>query len=214
MLHPSEIRGLRFPDHSLIRHFYRQGLDQRTGRVLELACGNGCNLQLFQTHGWDCTGLDISPEALSDARWNLGDLPSLIEHDLRVGMPKLTGYFDAVVLAYCLDYLSLAEGVELAKDLSAFLAPGASIFIRTRGEADSRMGKGEPLGPNAYRLDSPKTGEVGVFQQFRNSRDIEEICRQIGAHGEAWILGEHFENPQGGSVTRNHDWIVSGTTAA
>ena len=39
-----EFRGLKFPDEFLTRFFFKYGHDRRTGRVVELGCGNGNNL--------------------------------------------------------------------------------------------------------------------------------------------------------------------------
>ena len=67
MLELASIRGLRFPDEFLIRFFYKRGHDHRTGRVLELGCGNAINLCLYDAYGWDVTGVDISAQAAADA---------------------------------------------------------------------------------------------------------------------------------------------------
>lgn len=209
----TQFRGLRFPDAALIRHFYRSGLDRSPGLVVELACGNGCNLQLFEAHGWSSIGVDISREVLAEARHNLGPRPLLVEHDLRDGIPgRFPVPMNALVMAYCLDYLSLSQARRLVGQLALVLAPGASVFIRSRGTSDARYGRGKPLSRDAFELASPQTGEVGVFQQFYRSNDLEALARQLGVV-EPLILSDDFANPQGGGITHNSDWLVLGRTS-
>ena len=47
-----DIEGLKFPDEYIIRMFYKEGLDKKTGKVIELGSGNGSNLVICQVPGW------------------------------------------------------------------------------------------------------------------------------------------------------------------
>ena len=61
-----DIRGLKYPDEFVIRHFFRRGLHQKTGRVVELGGGTGNNLSLYAAYGWDLVDVDYSAAALAD----------------------------------------------------------------------------------------------------------------------------------------------------
>src|SRR5687768_18234432 len=100
------IRGLKFPDEFVVRHFFKRGLAERTGRVLELGCGTGNNLSVYQAWDWACVGIDYDASALDAARHNLGDAPELIEADLASGLPALSGPFDAALVPNLLCYLT------------------------------------------------------------------------------------------------------------
>ena len=59
-----EIRGLKYPDEFVVRHLFKRGLSERTGRVLELGSGTGNNLALYLAWDWACTGVDYDADAL------------------------------------------------------------------------------------------------------------------------------------------------------
>ena len=43
----TEIKGLKFPDESLVRFFFKSGFEAVKESVLELGCGSGNNLRLY-----------------------------------------------------------------------------------------------------------------------------------------------------------------------
>ena len=55
-----------FPEGEQAVHFYRAEADRQGGSVLELGCGTGQKLIPIAGDGHPCTGLDLSPEVLSD----------------------------------------------------------------------------------------------------------------------------------------------------
>ena len=120
-----DIRGLKYPDEFIARHFFKRGLHQRTGRVVELGGGTGNNLSLYAAYGWDLTNVDYSASALADCRWNLGDAVTLIEADLSQGLPDLTGaLIDVLLIPNLLCYLTSAQATAVLTAARARLAPG------------------------------------------------------------------------------------------
>lgn len=209
-----EIRGLKYPDEFVVRHFFKRGLSERTGRVLELGSGTGNNLSLYQTWGWDCVGVDYDAAALADARYNLGDGPTFIQADLSKGLPALEGPFDALIIPNLLCYLTEAQAWAVLTGLKAHLAPGCEVFVRTRLVDDYRYGRGTEEEPDGFRLATPETGEAGLFNRFYTQAGLVELLsRTLGLTDRA-ELAVRFDNLQAGRrVSGNSDLVVWGRAA-
>jgi demethylmenaquinone methyltransferase/2-methoxy-6-polyprenyl-1,4-benzoquinol methylase len=65
-------------------------------KVLEVGCGTGANLVLYQQAGCDVAGVDLSPSMLEVARAKLGETADLRLCDA-ADMPYRDGSFDLVV---------------------------------------------------------------------------------------------------------------------
>lgn len=206
-----EIRGLKFPDEFVVRHFYKRGLAERTGKVLELGCGTGNNLALYLEYGWRATGLDYDAAALADARANLGEGPELIQADLAHGAPNLDGPFDALIIPNLLCYLTLDEARAVLTGFRPALAPGAEVFVRTRLVDDYRYGRGTEEEPDGFRLATPETGEAGLFNRFYTPAGLVALLKETLRLSERTELAVRFDNVQAGRrVPGNSDLVVWG----
>ncbi len=206
-----EIRGLKYPDEFVVRHFFKRGLSERTGRVLELGSGTGNNLSLYLTWGWECVGVDYDDQALADARFNLGDSPNLLQADLSKGLPDLQGPFDALIIPNMLCYLTAAQATSLLTALRAHLAPGCEVFVRTRLTDDYRYGRGTEEEPDGFRLATPETGEDGLFNLFYTPAGLVELLSRTLALTGRTELAVRFDNVQAGRrVPGNSDLVVWG----
>jgi SAM-dependent methyltransferase len=205
-----EIRGLKFPDDYVVRHAFKQGLTARTGRVLELGCGPGNNLALYQEYGWALTGVDYAADALADARWNLGPAATLVQADLSRGLPALDGRFDALLIPNLLCYLRRAEAETVLRQARGLLAPKADVFLRTRALDDHRCGRGAEVEPRAWRLDTPETGEAGLLNRFYDSPELVGLLTEALGLTEVVTLAVRFENLQNGRLIGNSDLVVWG----
>jgi len=206
-----EIRGLKYPDEFVVRHFFKRGLSERTGRVLELGSGTGNNLSLYLTWGWDCVGVDYDEQALADARFNLGDSPTLLQADLAKGLPDLQGPFDALIIPNMLCYLTASQAESLFSALRAHLAPGCEVFVRTRLTDDYRYGRGTEEEPDGFRLATPETGEEGLFNLFYTPAGLVELLSRTLALTGRTELAVRFDNVQAGRrVPGNSDLVVWG----
>ncbi len=207
-----DIRGLKYPDEFVIRHFFRRGLHQKTGRVVELGGGTGNNLSLYAAYGWDLVDVDYSAEALADCRWNLGEAVTLVEADLSKGLPDLgPDLIDVLLIPNLLCYLTDAQARTVLSAARARLAPGAEVFVRTRLTDDYRCGKGVEEEPNGWRLNTPETGEAGLFNLFYTEDGL--VSRLADALGltEITALKVKFDNIQNGvRVEPNSDLVVWG----
>ena len=206
-----EIRGLKYPDEFVVRHFFKRGLSERTGRMLELGSGTGNNLSLYLTWGWDCVGLDYDDQALADARFNLGDGPALLQADLSKSLPDLQGPFDALIIPNMLCYLTASQAETLFTGLRAHMAPGCEVFVRTRLTDDYRYGRGTEEEPDGFRLATPETGEEGLFNRFYTPAGLVELLARTLALTERTELAVRFDNVQAGRrVPGNSDLVVWG----
>jgi Protein-L-isoaspartate carboxylmethyltransferase len=209
-----EIRGLKFPDEFVVRHFFKRGLDGRPGRVLELGSGTGNNLALYAGHGWRVTGVDYDAAALSDARWNLGEAAELIQADLAKGAPKLAGTFDALIIPNLLCYLTLAQARAVLAGLRPALAPTCEVFVRTRLTDDYRYGRGVQEEPDGFRLATPETGEAGLFNRFYTPDGLVTLLGETLGLTDRTALRVRFDNLQAGQlVADNSDLVVWGRAA-
>lgn len=209
-----EIRGLKFPDEFVVRHFFKRGLADRPGRVLELGCGTGNNLGLYQAYGWRVTGLDYDQAALADARWNLGDGAELIQADLAQGAPNLDGPFDALIVPNLICYLKAAEARAVLGGFRPALAARCEVFVRTRLVDDYRYGRGTEEEPDGYRLATPETGEAGLFNRFYTPAGLVELLKDTLKLAERTELAARFDNIQAGRrVPGNSDLVVWGRCA-
>lgn len=208
-----EIRGLKFPDDYVVRHAFKTGLTARTGRVLELGCGPGNNLALYQAYGWAVTGVDYDAGAIADARWNLGEGAGLVQADLSQGLPPVEGPFAALLIPNLLCYLRRAEADALLRQARGVLSPGCEVFLRTRALDDYRYGRGEEVEPHAYRLDTPETGEAGLLNRFYDSAELERLLTEALGLVEVTTLTVRFDNLQNGRIIGNSDLVIWGRVA-
>lgn len=203
----SDIRGLKYPDEFVVRHFFKRGLGGRTGRVLELGSGVGNNLSLYVQYGWSATGVDYSAEALADADWNLEGKAQGIQADLSKGAPALTGFFDALIIPNLICYFTRAQAAALLNGIRPYLAPGCEIFVRTRTPDDYRCGKGTAEA-DGWRLDTPETGEAGLFNRFYTADDLSSLLAETTGFSEAVRLSVRFDNHQAGRIVPGNDDVV------
>jgi SAM-dependent methyltransferase len=121
-----------FPGGEKAVEFYRAEADRQGGSVLELGCGTGHKLIPIAADGHPCTGLDLSPEMLAEARrkadergvevqWVVGDMRTF----------DLGRTFDLVVIA-ANSLLHLHEADELVgclRSVRRHLAPGGRLVL-------------------------------------------------------------------------------------
>lgn len=112
--------------------FYRGEADRRGGRVLELGCGTGSKLIPIASDGHRCTGLELSPDMLAEARrkgnqrrvevdWVQGDMRDF----------DLSRTFDLVFIA-ANSLLHLQEPEDLVgcfRSVRRHLSPGARLVF-------------------------------------------------------------------------------------
>jgi SAM-dependent methyltransferase len=214
-----DIRGLKYPEEYLIRFFFKHGLHNTPGRVLEAGCANGCNLRLFREYDWETVGIDISRDALSDGEANFAGLAGaestyrFIEHDLTKGLPPdLNGSFDCVLFPSSLYYIARASMVQVLRDARKLVRAESAFYLRMRTLRDYRFGRGEPAETNGFRLTTEVTGERGVLNVFYHEYELVDMLREhFGAEpAQLKILHVDYQNVQNDVVVSNSDVIIWG----
>jgi len=123
---PSQSHGYLFP---VVRHFLR---DLPAGSaVLDLGCGNGSFLALFQSYGWTLHGTDFSPTGIQLAHENF----PLIDFFLADGSTSSSDFLQKVGVV---DAIISTEVIEHIYDPRSFLRnafdllkPGGVLVIST-----------------------------------------------------------------------------------
>ena len=121
-----------FPGGQEAVDFYRSEADRSGGRVLELGCGTGHKLVPIASDGHPCTGLELSPAMLAEARrkadehgaeveWVQGDM-----RDFDLGRT-----YDLVLIAAnsLLHLLEAPDLVSCFRSVRRHLAPGDRLVL-------------------------------------------------------------------------------------
>jgi SAM-dependent methyltransferase len=194
----AELEGLKFPDEMVTRFFFKNALQRRGGRVLELGCGNCNNLTLFASHGWTCSGLDISSTLLDQGARNFEKLglllPSLVASDLNFTLPDF-GPIDVLLLPSSLYYVHPERARSIIAEIASTLVPGALIFCRFRTPDDYRYGRGDALGQDCFRLNISETSEFGCINAFYSLSSMLSVLDPCGLdHSSLRTMKLVFDN--------------------
>jgi SAM-dependent methyltransferase len=212
------IKGLKYPDEFVTKFFFKENLHNRKGRVLELGCAAGNNLMLFVQYGWDCVGIDFDPVAVADARYNLervsqsGAKYTLIQHDLKSGLPPQLESCDVLLLPSVLYYLPRVRALICLEQASKLVRPGSLFFLRMRTPSDYRYRRGIEVEPNGFVLDIEETGEQGSLVVLYEEYELIEMLNKYFriAPGSLRIIHVAHENFQNGLRISNNDIILRG----
>lgn len=211
----AELEGLKFPDEMVTRFFFKCGMHHRTGRVLELGCGNGNNLALFAAYGWQCMGLDIDATLLDQGRRNFARLgyapPRLETADMNDLLPSF-GELDVLLMPSSLYYVNAARGSAIVKELASTLKSQAYVFCRFRTPEDYRYGKGELLGQDTYRLDIDETNERGCTVAFYDLSSMQSVLADCELDpATIRVMNLAFDNLGcNDAMIANHDIVLWG----
>lgn len=105
-----------------------EGLLPRSGKALDIACGEGQLAKWLAQRGLDVTAVDISPVAIEKLRRRAAGAtwaPRLlaIEADLDEGLPRIAPGLDLVT---CIDFYAPA----IMEEARALLAPGGMLLLQ------------------------------------------------------------------------------------
>lgn len=109
-------------------------------RVLDAGCGPGNCTALLAAEGLDVTAVDVSSNAIKNARERLKDQG--LSANLEVGdLQRLRfkdGEFDSVVNMHVLSHFSWEQAKQASAELVRVLKPGGLFFLRVHSASDER----------------------------------------------------------------------------
>jgi SAM-dependent methyltransferase len=215
-----EIKGLKFPDEYVVRFFFKEQMDKKQARVLELGCGNGNNLMLFHEYGWSVFGIDINPGSLANADHNFSIIDeakrggyAFLQHDLSRALPKVEGKYDVVLMPGVLEYIPRNAMKKCLMDVSNLLVPGGYFFLRMRALGDYRYGKGRMVELNGFILEIAETGEEGLLNVFYHPDEIVKILHDHLSvdKNSLRMFNLSFDNWQNNTqIATNQEFIIWG----
>ncbi|MGE4556735.1 MAG: class I SAM-dependent methyltransferase [Desulfovibrionaceae bacterium] len=215
----SELEGLKYPDEYVVKFFFKNYLDKRTGKALEIGCGNGSNLMLFADYGWEVVGIDILEKRIAAARKNFKKCYNsetgyqLITADVTTDLKIDTSCsFDVILFPSVLYYLSRSDMQSCLKQVAPLAANGAFIFVRMRTMHDFRYGMGAMVEKNSFVLSTNATGEKDEVNTFYSEH---ELLQSFDDHfhfdsESIATLYTTYDNIQHGMTIHNADIIFCG----
>ncbi len=111
------------------------------GTALDLGCGEGGDTLWLSSHGWQATGVDISPTAVSRGREqaeNLGLDPAsytFVAEDLATWSPETT--YDLVTSSFLHSFEVEIPRADILRRATTFVAPGGHFLLVTHAEPPS-----------------------------------------------------------------------------
>jgi SAM-dependent methyltransferase len=217
-----DLEGLKFPDEFVTRFFFKEGLDKKKGRVLELGCGNGNNLSMFYQYGWDVTGVDIDKGIIGKAKNNFDKCQNLYgfknaynfyaKDMVNFAAAQHDSIFDVLVLAGSVDYLDYPQIIKLLSLIkeNKIMKDGSWIFIRLRTPHDYRYGRGERCGEKTFKLTIKETGEQGCLLTFLTESELIALLEVNFYFKYKQIFHSNFDNLQNGYMVSNANIIFWG----
>jgi ubiquinone/menaquinone biosynthesis C-methylase UbiE len=142
--------------------------------VLEVGCGTGSNLRLYETAGCRIAGVDLSPSMLDVARSKLSDTADLRVCDA-AALPFPRGSFDLVTAFLTLHEMPPPVRESVTDEMLRVARPDGHLLVIDFHPGPIRFPKGWMFKAMIMVL------ELGAGRQhFRNYRDF---LRRRGIHG-------------------------------
>jgi SAM-dependent methyltransferase len=105
-------------------------------RVLELGCGTGNDAARLAHAGFEVVALDLSPEAIAQARNRHGQAADFIVADVAEGLAFPSGSFDAVMANVSLHMFSDAVTRAILAEVGRVLGPGGLLLLHVNADDD------------------------------------------------------------------------------
>lgn len=117
----------------------RMFIPQQAGVVLDVGCGTGIHLEIYQRYGCNLYGVDTSPSMLELARTRLGERAELRLADA-TQLPYEAGFFDLVLCMLVLHEMDEQVRNTVIGELTRVIKPDGRILL-----IDFHAGKPRPL---------------------------------------------------------------------
>ena len=163
--------------------------------VLDLGCAAGVPVAAELAGRYRVTGLDISPEHIRQAAWNVPDAEFICADACTVTFPA--GHFDAIISLYTFDHIPRDEHQALLGRLRRWLRPDGLLLLSIE-DRDEPGTVAQWLGVDMYfsMFSADATRQLVREAGF----DIEKTALRTQAEGETdisytWILARKASMP-------------------
>ena len=147
----------------------RMFLPRQAGAVLDVGCGTGIHLEMYQRYGCNLYGIDTSPSMLELARTRLGERAELRLADA-TQLPYEAGFFDLVLCMLVLHEMDEQVRSTVIGELTRVIKPNGRILL-----IDFHAGKPRPLKGWFSKLVILLSEVAAGPRHFRNYRHFMSI---------------------------------------
>ena len=147
----------------------RMFLPQQAGAVLDVGCGTGIHLEMYQRYGCNLYGIDTSPSMLELARTRLGERAELRLADA-TQLPYEAGFFDLVLCMLVLHEMDEQVRSTVIGELTRVIKPDGHILL-----IDFHAGRPRPLKGWFSKLVILLSEVAAGRRHFRNYRHFISI---------------------------------------
>lgn len=215
----SNLKGFKYPDGELVRYFFKNNLNLRSLKVLELGCGNGNNLALFADYDCDVIGVELKPLNVENANFNFSNVYgfhkfNFINQDMREFCKDIRGLrADVLLIPNVANYITKIDFKKLLENIikNELIKPNSDFFIRVRSIKDHRYGLGEKIDDGVFILTGDEySGEKGIICSCYNEYELIEILKlKLNLRDFAVITSENL-NIKNGVYIKDSDIIIYG----
>jgi len=138
----------------------------KKGKIIDLGCGSGRDVQYFLDYGFDAVGVDGSENMITEAKKRVPDGDFRIMHLQSLNFPKES--FDAGWALDSISYLKKEEAGGFLSSLHNILKMDAIIFI------SARQGEGEK------EIEFGKLGNSMITIAFYSQEELENLLTENG----------------------------------
>ena len=147
----------------------RMFLPKQAGTVLDVGCGTGIHLEMYQRYGCNLYGIDTSLSMLEQARTRLGERAELRLADA-TQLPYESGFFDLVLCMLVLHEMDEQVRNTVIGELTRVIKPDGRILL-----IDFHPGKPRPLKGWFSKLVILLSEVAAGRRHFRNYRQFMSI---------------------------------------
>jgi len=148
---------------------FRMIMPQRGGAVLDVGCGTGLHLEMYQRYGCKLYGIDTSPSMLEIAKARLGESAELRLADA-TQMPYEAGSFDSVICMLALHEMDERMRSEVIGEIKRVVKRDGRILL-----IDFHAGSPRPLKGWLSKLVILLSEVAAGRRHFRNYRHFMSI---------------------------------------
>lgn len=141
------------------------------GRAIDLGCGTGTNCRYLLTHGWDVTGVDYVPRAISAAKRKAPEATLVIGDVTRLADLGVDGPFDLLLDLGCFHSITEDRRGAYVSEASRIAKAGGTFLLFAFGE----KGQATPFAP-----------ETEIRERFGEDFEVVEVRAGAPFRRQTW----------------------------